>query len=198
MNPSGSPSPAELKRGLRVEMRRRLAGLGREERDRDSDRIRAVIAADGRWRAAKAILGFVPLATEPDILGLLTVAVGEGRCVCVPRWNRLEEVYEAAAFGGMEGLEPGAFGVQEPSAALPRVPWERLDLILVPGLAFDRLGRRLGRGRGYYDRILGLASSARRWGVAFDCQIVETVPSEPHDLNVHTLVTPQSGLTATQ
>ncbi len=198
MNPSGPPAPSELKRVLRMEMRRRLAGLGREERDRASDRIRAAIASDDRWRSAKGILGFVPLATEPDILELLTAAAKEGRCVCVPRWNRSEEVYEAAAFGGMEGLEPGAFGVREPSSELPGVPWERLDLILVPGLAFDRLGRRLGRGRGYYDRILSLASSARRWGVAFDCQIVETVPSEPHDLNVHTLVTPQSGLTATQ
>jgi 5-formyltetrahydrofolate cyclo-ligase len=181
-----------------MEMRRRLAGLGREERDRASDRIRAAIGSDDRWRVAKAILGFVPLATEPDLLELLTAAAKEGRCVCVPRWNRSEEAYEAAAFGGMEGLEPGAFGVREPSSELPRVPWERLDLILVPGLAFDRLGRRLGRGRGYYDRILSLAPSARRWGVAFDCQIVETVPSERHDLNVHTLVTPEFGLTATQ
>ena len=65
----------------------------------------------------------------------------------------------------------------------------RLDLVLVPGVAFDLNGRRLGRGKGYYDRLL---AEFEGWtcGVAFDQQVVEAVPSEPHDMRLTCLVTP--------
>jgi len=187
---------AELKARLRKEMRQGLSALAPETRRRDSARICHEIQASSAWDSAERILGFVPLASEPALLPLLRAASAAGRTVCVPRWSPASETYEAAVLREAEGLVPGPFAVLEPSPFLPALSLERLDLILVPGLAFDRHGWRLGRGRGFYDRLLRQAVSAHRWGVAFDLQIVDSVPHETHDVNVHTLVTPQLGLTA--
>lgn len=192
-----TPVP-ERKALLRKEIRQRLAALSVEARARDSGRIREWIAAARPWHEADRILGFVPLASEPDLMPLLGAGSAAGRTVCVPRWNPQLETYEAALLPSDGRLVPGPFSVPEPAAHLPALPLERLDLILVPGLAFDRHGWRLGRGRGFYDRLLRHAVSARRWGIAFDTQVVESVPNEPHDVNVHILVTPQFGLTASE
>lgn len=188
----------DLKNALRRDIRARLAAMTEDEKADGSRRLRESIGAAASWRAASAILGFVALPSEPDLSALLASASESGRTVCVPRWNAETGSYEAARLAGPESLRPGPFGVPEPADSLPSLAWERLDLILVPGLAFDRHGWRLGRGRGFFDRILSQASSARRWGVAFDRQVVEHVPHEPHDVNVHTLATPQLGLLATE
>lgn len=192
-----SPTIAERKAGLRKEIRVALAAMTPEVRAQDSTRIREAIQASDDWAAAERILGFVPLATEPDLLPLLRVAAGAGKTVCVPRWDPASGTYEAAQLPEREGFQPGPYGVLEPCAFLPSLALERLDLILVPGLAFDRHGWRLGRGRGFYDRLLRQAVSARRWGVAFDRQVVDSVPNEPHDVNVHILVTPRFCWSAT-
>ena len=83
----------------------------------------------------------------------------------------------------------GRFGIREPRTGCARLSLKRLDLILVPGIAFDLDGHRLGRGRGYYDRLLGELQGAR-CGVAFDQQIVDRVPIEPHDMRLSCIVTP--------
>lgn len=188
----------ELKAALRREMRQKLAALDPAVRRRDSERLMAWIGGSEGWRSGTAVLAFVAQPSEPDLGPLLAHAVAEGRTVCVPRWHPESGGYEAAVLTGPDALEAGPFGVPEPGRSVPSVPWERLDLILVPGLAFDPLGWRLGRGRGYFDRILTQASSARRWGVAFDFQVVDHVPRESHDVNVHILATPQLGLTAAE
>ena len=85
--------------------------------------------------------------------------------------------------------EPGRFGVREPRGGRPAVDVKQLDLILVPGLGFDRRGGRLGRGRGYYDRLLS-CSVAKRIGVAFTEQCVPEAPVEPHDMRMNCIVSP--------
>ena len=88
-------------------------------------------------------------------------------------------------------LAPGKFGVLEPASDAPESPgnW---DLILVPGMAFDRRGGRLGRGRGYYDRFLSIHRDILRVGICFDEQLVSSVPSEDHDIRMHALITPSA------
>lgn len=87
-------------------------------------------------------------------------------------------------------LAPGAFGVLEPKpGALRPVAVERLDLVLVPGLAFDRRGHRLGRGEGYFDRLLArLPKSTPTIGVCYDFQRVDRLPNEPHDQAVGAVI----------
>ncbi len=86
-------------------------------------------------------------------------------------------------------LQVGHFGIREPRSPCAPLPLTRLDLILVPGVAFDLHGRRLGRGKGYYDQLLkGLQGTT--CGVALDQQIVAEVPAEPHDVRLKCLLTP--------
>ncbi len=182
----------ELKRALRGELRERLRAADPARLLAESEAICTRLLAQPDFLAARAILGYHPLPTEPDLRPALggEAAAGRDRVVCLPRWAAARAEYEPALVPANGQLVEGPFGVPEPPAAAPAVDWERLDLVLVPGLAFDRRGWRLGRGRGFYDRILVRARHARRWGVAFDDQVVVDVPHEPHDSNLDLLVTP--------
>ena len=91
---------------------------------------------------------------------------------------------------------PGYRGIPEPAAELPRVAIEDVDWVLVPGVAFDIHGRRLGYGGGYYDRLLALLRpGVLRVAGAFDLQVVAQVPAAPHDLIVDVIVTESRMLT---
>jgi len=87
-------------------------------------------------------------------------------------------------------LELHRFGFHQPVASVPELPPTRIEVALVPGLAFDPGGRRLGRGKGYYDRLLGgLSAKALRVGVTLDRLMAETVPVDPHDVAMTHLIT---------
>jgi len=136
------------------------------------------------WQAAGTIAAFSALPGEPDVLDPWP---GDKR-VALPRVCGGEMVFHWVV--GREGLMPGNFGISEPSAEASPAGNE-FDLILVPGLAFDLRGGRLGRGKGFYDRFLAEARGLRA-GVCFDDQIVDGVPQEPRDLRMDFLVTPSS------
>jgi 5-formyltetrahydrofolate cyclo-ligase len=87
-------------------------------------------------------------------------------------------------------LVPGPMGILEPSAEAPRPDVSDLDAVLVPGIAFDASGVRVGFGGGFYDRLLPLVGRAVRVGIAFDEQIAEALPIEPHDIVMDLVVTP--------
>lgn len=148
------------------------------------------------WQAARAVLLFLPLPSEPDISPLLAVALADGKLLALPRFNPATQHYEAVQIHELaRELVIGPFQVREPVAACPMVPLNRLDLALVPGLGFDLRGRRLGRGKGHYDRLLA-GFDGRKIGVAFDFQIVAEVPCEAHDVPLDAVVTPTRWLAA--
>ena len=86
-------------------------------------------------------------------------------------------------------LATGKFGIREPRSHCGEILLNHLDLALVPGVGFDLKGRRLGRGRGFYDRLLAQISGTK-CGVGFDEQIVEAIPTEPHDVHLNYILTP--------
>ena len=86
-------------------------------------------------------------------------------------------------------LVTGSFGILEPPAKSLEIPPDNLDLILCPGIAFSTSGQRLGQGGGYYDRYLPAAKNAKLIGVAFDLQIRQTIPGDPHDVAMDELIT---------
>jgi 5-formyltetrahydrofolate cyclo-ligase len=91
-------------------------------------------------------------------------------------------------------LATGTYGIREPAVAASRVAPGEIDVYLVPGLAFDDSGTRLGWGRGYYDRTLAADGHAARVGFCYQCQVVPMVPSNDDDLPVHYIVT-EAGVT---
>ncbi len=152
-------------------------------------------ALDGYGQAA-FIAFYVSVRDEVRTTGLLASALDKGRNVCVPAVDgSLLKLYRIKS---LTELSPGAFGVLEPSTELRdeagrRVPPGKVDLIVVPGLAFDRHGGRLGYGRGYYDRLLVSVPQALKIGLAYDCQMAERVPMEPTDVRVDCVIT-ESGV----
>lgn len=99
------------------------------------------------------------------------------------------EALEFVEVPGLDALTPGAFGVLEPRSG-PTVSIADLDLVVVPGVVFDRTGHRLGYGRGYYDRCLSLCrEDSVKVGFAYDFQVVETLPTAGHDRTLSLLMT---------
>ncbi len=92
-------------------------------------------------------------------------------------------------------LTAGPFGILEPQASALEIDPDDLDLVLCPGLAFSTSGNRLGQGGGYYDRYLPKATKARRIGIAFNLQLRDSIPSNPHDIAMHEIVTESQHLT---
>jgi 5-formyltetrahydrofolate cyclo-ligase len=199
MNPPSPESPAELaarKRALRREMRARWRALSPAERAADSAALRERLRATPTWRAAETVLFFAPLPDEPDLWPLLEEALREGRRVALPRFRADDDRFEPVEVRDpARDLNPGAFGIREPGPASPLLPPNRLDLTLVPGLAFGEDGKRLGRGRGYYDRLLPMLGGVF-CGVAMDWQVWPSVPAGPLDQLVNEIVTPTRWLPA--
>jgi 5-formyltetrahydrofolate cyclo-ligase len=175
-------------------MRALLRTLNVEQRELASLKACARLLEQGIWRGASAILCYAPMPGELDISVLIESALAEGKTVALPRYDPERQVYHAAAINvPIERVPTGAFGIREPDFECPNWPSNQLDLVLVPGLAFGPGGRRLGRGKGYYDRLL-TGFDGLKCGVAFDEQIRTDIPMEPHDVLLDCMVTPERWL----
>ena len=171
---------SDKKSALRTKMRE-IAGSRSDVRSLSSRLVRQ-LGTWPRWQAAQTIAAFSVLPGEPDALDPWP---GDKR-IALPRVVGDELIFHWAT--DRAELLPGKFGIPEPCAEASPAGNE-FDLILVPGLAFDLRGGRLGRGKGYYDRFLAGVRGLRA-GVCFDDQIVESVPIDPHDLRMDFVVTP--------
>lgn len=94
---------------------------------------------------------------------------------------------EIRLYNPSEQLATGAFNILEPTGPTFN-HYDEIDLIVVPGVAFSRQGHRLGRGKGYYDRLLPRIPHAFRIGICFPFQLIEEIPSEPFDMPMHTII----------
>ncbi|MFO1489196.1 MAG: 5-formyltetrahydrofolate cyclo-ligase [Verrucomicrobiota bacterium] len=181
---------AQAKSQLRAEVRRRLKELPAAAQASASDKICERLRHSEPWRAARSVFCFAPLAGEPDVWPLLAEALSKGKQIALPRFDAATGSYVACLVRDLgTDLQSGRFGIREPNIYCPVLPVNRLDLTLVPGVAFDLRGRRLGRGKGYYDRLLTDARGMT-CGVAFDEQIVADIPREPHDIPLTCILTP--------
>jgi len=180
--------PAD-KSAWRRRVRDVLRAMAADERAAASRRLCELLLAASVWSRTGSVLGFVPLEDEPDIARVLDEAWRANKTVALPRFDSSAGCYAAARVTTRAELVPGRFGVLEPAAGCPAVPLNQLDLILVPGVAFDLTGRRLGRGKGFYDRLLAQVRG-HKCGVAFDGQLVARLPEEPHDVRVDSILTP--------
>jgi 5-formyltetrahydrofolate cyclo-ligase len=184
------PQPSDsTKEALRAAIRRRLEALDPAVRESDSRRILDHARALPEWTAARRIALFVPRADEPDILPLLRLALESGKEPALPAYDPARDAYLFRAVPDPSALRTGKYGIPEPDPGLPEVPAGALDLAFVPGICFSPDGGRLGRGRGFYDRLL-LPFRGISCGVGFDFQVVPATPVESHDVKLHLILTP--------
>jgi 5-formyltetrahydrofolate cyclo-ligase len=180
----------DLKSALRREARERLREMIADRRAAASAQARALLIAQARWQSAAAVLLYAPMSQEVDMWPLLEAGLAAGKTVALPRFEESTSTYVACRITDLKAdVSPGCFGIREPNERCARNEINRLDLILVPGLAFDLQGHRLGKGRGFYDQLL-VTLRGTTCGVAFDEQIVPEVPVEPHDIRLDYLLTP--------
>ncbi len=183
---------------LRTEMRARRRALSDMARAVASMRIFEHLQTLDCWKTAKTVMVYlsVPPEVETDtaVMRLLMESAGGGRRCVVPWCKTDGELGLFHLISPEKELAPGMMGIPEPVAEWRNVP-ERavapgeLDLILLPGVAFDSHGGRLGQGGGYYDRLLAQTPRAVTVGLAFSCQMVPEVPHLPHDRQVDFVVT---------
>ena len=177
---------------LRITVVQCLKQQKEDERRRRSEAIWRQVARLTAFRRAKIVCCYVALPYEVQTWRMIEAMLSRGKRVVIPvtrpRTKRLQlsEVRDPDA-----ELLPGAFGVWEPVASAFRpVHARELDLVLVPGLAFDRRGHQLGHGHGYFDRFLTrLPRSIPTVGLAFRCQLINRLPTAAHDHAVHAVLT---------
>ena len=141
--------------------------------------------------SARTILLYHGMDTEPDTVRLLPPLWDTGKRVCLPRCLPGNQM-EARLVQRDSTLIRHPYGMPEPGLDCPLIPPGQIDLVLVPGLAFDRSGGRLGRGGGYYDRWLAGFSGVTA-ALCRDGLLMESIPRLPHDLGVNLVVT-ETGL----
>lgn len=145
------------------------------------------------YRKAKVLMCYATFDAEVDTRPILAQAFADGKRVAVPvilGKDRRLKVAEIAD-PNRDLRTKGPFGIPHPARVGQRwLPPEKLDLVIVPAVAFDRKGRRLGRGGGYFDRFLGkLPPAILRVGLGFGFQVIEELPWEPHDEPVSRVIT---------
>ncbi|HSG71095.1 MAG TPA: 5-formyltetrahydrofolate cyclo-ligase [Planctomycetaceae bacterium] len=185
--PSDKQSIREKIRSLRIAL---------DSRPERSQQILDRLIALPRYQSATNVLAYVGQRSEVQTLPLIEQRLRDSEPTFVP-WcdeGRLK-LFRLESLGD---LESGSYEISEPrhdlrSESSRIVPLSDIDVILVPGIAFDRSGGRLGQGKGYYDKLLQEARPRSTLiGLAFDCQIVDAVPREPHDVPMDLVVTESS------
>jgi len=182
------------KAGLRRQIRSRLEGL--EAADEKSLAVQERLFSTAWWREARWVFVYIAMPGEVDTAPIVRRAYQDGKLVAVPRMEG-EEVVFYRYEGRTRELIPNQFGILEPDPLWipvdPLLLAEGPLLVLTPGLAFDRRLRRMGRGKGYYDRFLARARRGPQVclavGLAFGEQLVEEVPVGPLDASLDGLIT---------
>jgi 5-formyltetrahydrofolate cyclo-ligase len=182
--------PAEFKRQLRRQFRTILASLTPEVRRVASAEACRLLLQQSAWRQAGTILIYSPRAEELDVRDVARAALESRKSLGLLGFQPIEGCYAARQIRDWPGdLAPGHRGILEPRAHCPALDMKRLDFVLVPGLGFSPDGCRLGSGKGYYDRVLAQIRGFK-CGVAFDQQVVDEIPTEPHDVRLDCILTP--------
>jgi 5-formyltetrahydrofolate cyclo-ligase len=189
----GLPVP-EIARRVKVELRDRMRRLrrtiGDDVRAQKSAKIAERVLALDVWQRAHTVMLFFPMRAEVDVRHLERAARLEGKTVAGPRMIDDGRTLEIRRWD--EGAQPedsGRMGVLEPPGTAALVDPSEIDLVIVPALALDPSGGRLGYGAGLYDRLLATLPTAISVGIAFDFQLLAEVPETPGDVRVHVVVT---------
>ena len=179
---------------LRAKIQRKLQRMTDRERSDMSYALIDRLERNEEFRKAEVVMLYYPIGREPDLRPLLEKYKDE-KVLLLPVAHRTR--LEMRRYTGRQNLHRGRFGIPEPRSSAPEseemssaaeefVP----SLIIVPGVAFDRNFNRLGRGGGYYDRFLRHYGKAAKYAVAYDFQVVKSVPVESTDTPIDGIITP--------
>ena len=176
---------------VRAIAKARLGGVTPQDAAAWSKAVCDHIMAWQAFERARTLMLFMPLAGEVDLRSLREEAIRLGKVVCLPRTDWQSRALNPVSVPSLgPGLVAARHGLLEPPAAAMALPISDLDLIVVPGLAFDSTGQRLGRGAGFYDRFLANPIlRAFTCGVGFEVQLLDNLPIDRWDMPLHAIAT---------
>jgi 5-formyltetrahydrofolate cyclo-ligase len=193
------PGLKEEKAALRTQLLAARGELTGEQRTTAGRAIRDALLERPEVQMAGTIAAYYSVGAEPDTHGLVYALWKRGSYVLLPLL-RPDGDLDWASYEGPDSLVPGPRGLLEPGET-PRGPGAvaRADAVLVPALAVDQAGNRLGRGGGSYDRALArVGPMVPLIALIYDAELVDRVPAEPHDVKVRAAVSPGGGVTVTR
>jgi 5-formyltetrahydrofolate cyclo-ligase len=175
---------------IRSKILLRLKTQKEEDRNRKSKLITHKLLRNKVFKKAKIVMFYIAFGGEVNTEEMIREAQKTGKLICVPVCRKDRETMQPAILEDHAKLIKGPYGVLEP-ATRAHVEPKDLDLVIVPGVAFDKKGNRLGRGKGCYDRFLcSLSEKTASIGLAFDFQILPLVPTACHDVSVKQVIFP--------
>jgi 5-formyltetrahydrofolate cyclo-ligase len=153
--------------------------------------IRETLFSLPEFLSAKTVLFYASFRSEVETLSLIRESLAMGKRVVLPKVDRANHALTLYEIKGMNVLAPGYMGIPEPDLADERCAViEDIDLAIIPGAAFDLLGNRLGYGAGYYDGLLSQRTrNIQIIALAYEEQLVDSIPAEKHDVRVNLIVT---------
>lgn len=167
-----------LKAELRHLIRQRKQAFSRQQLEEWSLDIMGRLKEEPHFRQANTILLYHALPDEVNTSSLLDEL--KDKTILLPRVVNEEEM-ELRYYTGRQDLQTGAFGIMEPCGE-PFTEYQQIDVAVIPGMAFDETGHRLGRGRGYYDRFLSRVPYLYKIGLCFHFQLMGNVPTDENDI----------------
>ena len=138
-----------------------------------------------QYKKSKTVMFFVSFNSEVNTHDMIKKAL-KNKTIIVPKVEHHE--IEPSVIIDFDNLIPARFGILEPIEIM-KIVYKNIDMVLVPGIVFDKEGHRIGYGFGYYDRFLRKVTKAKKIGLAFDFQVVDKIPKESHDVPVDMIVT---------
>ena len=170
------------KKELRKTVRKERESLSVEYIEEYSKRVSEIFLESGEYKNSSVVMSYMSIKNEVDTSIINKRVLEDGKTLLIPRINDADEV-EAVEIGlGSELQTSGKYGIPELSKG-EAYPKSGIDLVIVPGVAFDENGNRIGFGKGYYDRFLK-GSSAKRVAVVYPFQLTESIEAEEHDEKV--------------
>lgn len=191
--------PREAKAAIRRRLLAARAALPGEAARAAGEAAQDALAAWAAARGARTVALYAAIGAELPTARLHGALTAAGATVAYPLVGRGRPTLSFHVVADPAALVPtGRYRIPSPVPGAHReVPLEALDLVVVPGIAYDRQGMRLGYGAGYYDRTVGRLAPARLAGLGYDLQVVEAIPSGPHDLRLGAIAT-ESGVLLTE
>jgi 5-formyltetrahydrofolate cyclo-ligase len=182
------PAKSEIRKKILI----KRDGIPLPERVRDSAIIRQRLFNHPLWEDLHTVMAYISFGSEVETHKLVQEALDAGKRIVVPVCDRERKEMRLSELRSMGDLAPGAFpGTYEPSPQFQNmVDPSEVELVLVPGAVFDQWGGRIGRGEGYFDRLLPQMPNAVRIALAFSLQVLKTrLPLLPHDMRMHQIIT---------
>ncbi|VVB62197.1 5-formyltetrahydrofolate cyclo-ligase family protein [uncultured archaeon] len=185
-----------MKKDIRSTILKKRNSMPLSEVIEKSKRIKERVFHMGEYKEAKTILLYVSYDNEVCTHEMIKESLTMKKQVFVPKTDLNNRTIICSSLTSWDNLIPGAYTILEPrQECVNEVPLESIDLMIIPGVAFDRHGNRIGHGMGYYDRLLEKKMRTHCLGLAFEIQIVKNIPTEKHDVKVEKIVTEERIIT---